>query len=110
MKKTFDEYFKGSIDKIVGVGKWEWNETGVEIVLKNANSNPQVKLKQVLDFVEKLNVELLKESSLTKLFDTFDLWSESYENIIYTTIDLKQNEWEKAIGSNGVKSYLSLLS
>lgn len=89
-------------------GKWKWNENDVEIVLENADNNPQVKLKQVLDFVEKLNVELLKESSLTKLFDAFDLWSESYENIIYTIIDLKQNEWEKAIGSNGVKSYLSL--
>lgn len=89
-------------------GKWGWNENEVEIVLENADDNPQVKLKQVLDFVEKLNVELLKESSLTKLFNTFNLWDESYENIIYTIIDLKQNEWEKAIGSNGVKSYLSL--
>lgn len=89
-------------------GKWGWNENDVEIVLENADSNPQVKFKQVLDFVEKLNVELLKESSLTKVFDAFDLWGESYENIIYTIIDLKQNEWEKAVGSNGVKSYLSL--
>lgn len=89
-------------------GKWGWNENEVEIVLENADSNRQVKLKQVLDFVEKLNVELLKESSLTKLFDAFDLWDDTYENIIYTIIDLKQGEWEKAIGSNGVKSYLSL--
>lgn len=89
-------------------GKWGWNETDVEIVLENADNNPQVKLKQVLDFVEKLNVELLKESSLTKLFDTFNLWDDSYEEIIYTIVDLKQNEWEKAIGANGGKSYLSL--
>lgn len=89
-------------------GKWGWNENDVEIVLENADNNPQVKLKQVLDFVEKLNVELLKESSLTKLFDTFNLWDDSYEEIIYTIVDLKQNEWEKAIGANGGKSYLSL--
>lgn len=108
MKKTFDEYFKESIDKVAGVGKWGWNETGVEIVIENADNHPQVKLKQVLDFVEKLNVELLKESSLSKLMDAFNLWDESYENIIYTIIDLKQREWEMAIGSNGVKSYLSL--
>ena len=108
MKKTFDQYFTETLNAAAGIGNWEWNENRVEIILKNADTNPQVKLKQVLDFVEKLNVELLKESSLTKLFDAFDLWSESYENIIYTIIDLKQNEWEKAIGSNGVKSYLSL--
>lgn len=108
MKKTFDQYFTETLNAAAGIGNWEWNENRVEVILKNANKNPQVKFKQVLDFVEKLNVELLKESSLTKLFDAFDWWNEDYEQIIYTMLDLKQKEWEKAIGSNGVKSYLSL--
>lgn len=89
-------------------GKWGWNETGVEIVVENADTHPQVKFKQVLDFVEKLNVELLKESSLHKLFEVFDFWGDDYQSIILTMVDLKQKEWEDAIGSNGAKIYLSL--
>lgn len=89
-------------------GKWKWNDNDVEIVLIDAETNPTVRFKQILDFVEKLNVDLLKESSLMKLFDTFNLWNEEYDQIIFTIIDLKQSEWEKAIGSNGIKSYLSL--
>lgn len=89
-------------------GKWGWNETGVEIVVENADTHPQVKFKQVLDFVEKLNVELLKESSLHKLFEVFDFWVDDYQSIILTMVDLKQKEWEDAIGSNGAKIYLSL--
>ncbi len=89
-------------------GNWGWNENDVEIVVENADNHPMVKFKQVLDFVETLNVELLKESSLNKLFDAFNFWDESYTDIILTIVDLKQKEWEKAIGSNGVKSYQSL--
>lgn len=106
--KTFDQYFKESLDAIAGIDNWEWNENRVEVVIKNADTNSQVRFKQILSFVETLNVELLRESSLTKLFDKFNLWDESYEDIIFTILDLKQHEWEKAIGTNGVKSYLSL--
>lgn len=89
-------------------GKWKWSDTDVEIILEDADTNPKVRFKQVLDFVEKLNVDLLKESSLSKLFDSYSLWNESYEDIIFTIVDLKQAEWEKSLGSNGSKSYLSL--
>lgn len=89
-------------------GVWSWNDTGVEIVLDDADNNPQVIFKQVLDFFESLRVELLKESSLRKLFDAFDLWELSYDEIVLTILDLKPKEWEMAIGSNGIKSYNSL--
>lgn len=89
-------------------GAWGWNENDVEITVVGAENHPQVRFKQVLDFVEKLNVELLKESSLSKLFDAYDFWNQDFADTILTMVDLKQKEWEAAIGSNGVKSYLSL--
>lgn len=106
--KTFDEYFSETLDAIAGKDNWHWNDSNVEIVIKDADNNPHVKLKQVLSFVETLNVELLKESSLTKLFDAYNLYKLDYSDIIYTILDLKQKEWEQAIGSNGGKSYTSL--
>lgn len=89
-------------------GKWGWNDSGVEIVLDDADNNPQVVFKQVLDFIEKFNVELLKESSLTKVFDAFKLWNRSYSEIVQIILDLKQKEWDQAVGANGVKSFMSL--
>lgn len=89
-------------------GPWQWNDSGVEIVVENADSHPMVIFKQVLDFFESLKVELLKESTLIKLFDAFQLSDYKYDEIILTIIDLKQKEWEDAIGSNGAKSYNSL--
>lgn len=90
------------------IGDWGWSDTDVEIVLVDADNHPQVIFKQSLDFFESLKVELLKESSLRKLFDTFGLWDLSYNEIILTIADLKPREWEMAIGSNGIKSYNSL--
>lgn len=89
-------------------GDWVWNANDVEIEVPDVDNNPQVKFKQVLHFVEKLNVDLLKEASLLKLFDTYNFWDDEYSQIIYTILDLKQKEWEHAIGVNGIKSYLSL--
>ena len=89
-------------------GAWGWNDNDVEIVVADVDTNSIVRFKQVLDFVEKLNVDLLRESSLSKLFDTFKLWDKDYSEIIVTILDLKKREWEAAIGSNGGKSYDSL--
>lgn len=90
------------------IGYWTWSDTDVEIILVDADNHPQVIFKQCLDFFESLKVELLKESSLGKLFDAFYLWELDYNEIILTIIDLKAQEWEMAIGSNGIKSYNSL--
>jgi NAD-dependent DNA ligase len=89
-------------------GGWHWNENNVEIVVDNPDSNEMVKFKQVLDFMDKLNVDLLKEASLYKLFDSFNLWNIDYDSAILTIIDLKEKEWEMSNGVNGVKSFNSL--
>ncbi|QDJ96365.1 DNA ligase [Xanthomonas phage Xoo-sp13] len=106
--ETLTKSIKTDLPDEAKFGKWVWNDNDVEIILADAETNPTVRFKQVLDFVEKLNVELLKESSLSKLFDAYKLWNESYEDILLIIIDLKAAEWEKAIGSNGLKSFNSL--
>lgn len=90
------------------LGEWKWNDTDVDIVLVDPDSCKLVRLKQVLDFVETLNVELLKESSLSKVFDSFNLWDKSFNDAILTLVDLHRPEWESAVGSNGSKIHASL--
>lgn len=85
-----------------------WNETGVELVVKDAENHPEVKFKQVLDFFETLQVDLLGRSSLSELFNAYNLSNKSYESCITTIIDLTEYEWINVIGANGKKIYESL--
>lgn len=88
--------------------EWEWNSNGVEIVLKDIDSHPVVRLKQLLDFVETLNVDLLKESSLSKMFTAYKLEQYSFDDAVVLLTDLMEHEWINVIGSNGSKIYSSL--
>jgi NAD-dependent DNA ligase (contains BRCT domain type II) len=81
---------------------WDWNDSGVEIVVTD-DDHPVVKFKQVLSFVESLEVELLKESSLETVFDKLKLVDKSYEVIILTLFDMLDGEWASVIGANGNK-------
>jgi len=98
-------------DKIVAQypdSDWEWDENKVDFVRKNYQSDSDVIFKQVLDFFETLEVDLLKESSMAKVFDAFKLRSRSYEEVIDTILNLMEIEWEGVIGSNGSKIFTSL--
>lgn len=87
---------------------WSWNENRVEIVCDDADNNPQVIFKQVLDFFETFDVDQLKEASLTKVIDHLKISDKSYEFIISTIMSLMELEWINIIGANGAKIYSSL--
>lgn len=50
--------------------EWEWNETGVDAVLKDVDGNREVQFQRVLDFFVQLEVPQLKESNMRELFNT----------------------------------------
>lgn len=52
------------------IGDWQFNETGVDAVLSNPDTNLEVRFQKVLYFFETLNVENLKEQTIRKLFST----------------------------------------
>jgi NAD-dependent DNA ligase len=88
---------------------WEWDQYNeIDFVRKNYQTDPDVIFKQVLDFFETLEVDLLKESSMAKVFDAFKLRNRSYEEAIDTILNLMELEWEGVIGSNGSKIFTSL--
>jgi hypothetical protein len=78
------------------------------MVVKNAHSHPEVIFKQVLDFFNTLDIDLLKEASITKVISVLGLNGQPYETIIQTMLSLIEMEWLKIIGSNGGKIYNSL--
>lgn len=81
---------------------WDWNENGVEAITTDEN-NPNVKFKLLLSFVETLQVELLKESSLTEVFNRLKLADVSYAEAVYVLFELLDGEWVKLVGANGNK-------
>jgi DNA ligase (NAD+) len=87
---------------------WIWNDTEVEMLAKDAQNHPSVIFKQVLDFFETLDVDLLKEANVEKTIDALGLRKASYETIISTMLSLLEMEWENIIGSNGLKIHASL--
>lgn len=89
-------------------GDYEWNESGVELIVKNLDEHPTVCFKQVLDFFESIDVELLKESTMKSLFDALNLHTQKYEEIISLLFDLTEKEWVNIVGVNGAKIYASL--
>jgi len=87
---------------------WEWNDNGVECVIKDADNHPEVIFKQVLDFFETLEVDLLKEANIKKVISFLRLEDASYETIISSIMELILMEWVNIIGVNGSKIHSSL--
>jgi DNA ligase (NAD+) len=87
---------------------WEWNENKVEMVVKDAQNHPDVIFKQVLDFFNTLEVDLLKEASIRNVITSLKLTDQSYETIIQTMLSIIELEWVSIIGSNGTKIFASL--
>lgn len=103
----FEEYFIRSLNSVAGDGNWEWNDTGVEVIVTDPN-HTEVKFKQVLSFMETLNVDLLKEANLTEAFKRLRLDDLPFHVIIETLFDLTDGEWVKIVGANGNKIAASL--
>jgi NAD-dependent DNA ligase len=81
--------------------EFEWNETGVEIIVKGHNKD--MAFKSVLHFFESMKIDQLKEASLKKIFDKYSLYDESFEDAVYTVLSLTPPEWKMVIGANGAK-------
>lgn len=106
MSDAYNKWFVGKLDAIAGSGNWTWNETGVDVVVKDYMNDPQVVFKQVLDFFETYKIDLLKEATLTQVWHT--LPSKKYEDAICDICDLTESEWVKIVGANGSRIYNSI--
>lgn len=82
-------------------GNWEWNETGVDIILINPEEHSDVLINRLVDFFSTLSVSHMKEGNVTELFNNgFD----TAEKII----NMQESQLVSILGSNGSKVYESI--
>lgn len=97
-----------AVEPSLPIPEWNWNESGVEAVVSDVDTNYDVKFKQVLDFFETLQVDLLRDASLRKIIEYLKIGHMPYDDIIEIIMSALEVEWVNAIGSNGVKIKESL--
>jgi NAD-dependent DNA ligase len=102
------EILEGTTAKMPTDHDWAWDENMVEIVVCDSDTNPDVIFLQVLDFFDKLNVDLLKEASLKKIFEDYNIGGMTFDDAVLTILDLTPIEWSRTLGVNGDKIYASL--
>lgn len=78
----------------------EWNETGVDLVLKEGND--EVSIRQSIDFFEKIEAPLLKEGNVRKLFNA------GYDTPAKIIHDASKQDLINILGENGKKVFAGL--
>lgn len=81
-----------------------WTETGVDLVLKNPDAHPMVRMKRILDFFKKIGVPNIREASIVKLMTA---GYKTEEDIIKLSLD----EFTRILGdAQGQKIYTSIIA
>lgn len=91
--ENFQHWFESKLSQI---GKWDWNQTFVDVYL--TEDHPEIQLKRTIDFFTVINAPMLKEGNIEKLakcgFDT--------PNKI---IKMTKQQLVDVLGENGKKVY-----
>lgn len=97
-----ESVIKGSDDgwkEPEGFGEYDWNETGVDLVLKDLPDESFIL--QIVDFFTAINAPLLKLGNVTKLY-------ESGYNTIAKIIQADESVFTTILGENGQKAFVGL--
>lgn len=79
-------------------GDWEWTDTEVDIVLANSENSDDVLLKQTIDFFESIDVPMLREGNVRKL------WNKGFKTIT-DIIKAEELDFIVTLGKNGSVAY-----
>jgi DNA ligase (NAD+) len=90
-------------------GGWIWDENKVEAIVSD-NENSEIVYQQALHFFKTLEVEQLRESSLTKVIEYIKEYQPNltFNTLISETIYLLDEDWKRILGANGSKVSISL--
>lgn len=92
--KTTTEELPSNIDD------YEWSENGVDLVLKNKDTD-EIKQKQLVSWATSMSIDGLKEGSVEKIFQS------GYKTPT-DLVKIDKNLWVHIIGKNGGKIYSSI--
>lgn len=81
---------------------WDWNETGVDIVLSDM-SHEDIMIRQVTDFFATIDVPNLKEGVVRQMFqlNNFGTTIQALQKMLH----YNEDHWFSCIGANGRKIY-----
>lgn len=82
---------------------WDWNETGVDIILTDTSSHEDVMIRQVTDFFATIDVPNLKEGVVRQMFQ-----QNKYNSTLHALqlmVNYDEDHWFSCIGVNGRKIY-----
>jgi NAD-dependent DNA ligase len=101
--QNYDEWFHQNINNQLGEIQYEWNETGVDLMLSDSNDNEEVAVQQTIDFFTSIDAPNLKEGSIRKIFEEHSYSSapEAITDMLYCD----KIAWVNVIGKNGEKIY-----
>lgn len=83
---------------------WDWNETGVDAVLKEHNN--EVMVQQLIDFFASIEAPHLKEGNIRAMVKYCDL--NNTDDAIIDMLTTSKRLWNSVIGANGTKIYNGL--
>lgn len=96
--RSYNEWFTNELAKI---GPWEWNETGVDVILIDQSENPDVMVNRMTDFFSSIDAPYLKKGNISALheygYDTVD-----------QVINMSERMMISILGENGRKAYKGL--
>jgi NAD-dependent DNA ligase len=83
------------------IGAWQWNDTGVDVILTDTTGNSDVTIKQMVDFFASIGAPHLKDGTVTKLVNC---GVDSIAGVINCS------EWQlsQLLGANGAKAHAGL--
>jgi len=84
-------------------GTWQWNETGVDAVVVNADEHDEIIIQQTIDFFTSIEAPHLKEGTVRQLFELHSY--DSAHRAITAMLNYDEWKWLSAIGANGQKIY-----
>lgn len=105
-QQTYDNWFHQNIKSQIGNFDYDWNDTGVDLVLDNITNHEEVAIQQTLDFFSSIDAPHLKEGSIRKMFSDY-----TYPTAMKAIIDmlnLSEYDWKRVIGENGSKIYAGI--
>jgi len=99
----FTERFHENIKAQLGDILYDWNETGVDLILFNADENDEVIIKQTIAFFTAIDTPNLKEGNIRHMFaiKCYD----SAQDAIIEMLNYDKEQWVNYLGVNGGKIF-----
>lgn len=93
--------YDNAINPLNELNDWAWTESGVDAVMINPDENDEVRFKQIVDFFESVDVPVLREGNIRKM------WDAGFRTIV-AMIQAEEIDYIVALGKRGAEAHEGL--